>query len=732
MRLTLRTLLAYLDDILAPAQAKEIGEKINESSFAASTVERIKDVLRRRRNTAPDVIGPNAPPDPNLVAEYLDNPLAQDVVEELERLCLESDVHLAEVAACHQVLTLVLGEPVDIPADTRDRMYALGAVSDAGSETTESVPPAQPRPAPARNPETPSTTPSGLDSSEAAIPDYLRRRSTGRRILPVVVLLLIAAAWLATIVTDQTLLELLPIRFDQQQAVTATEPDAGAEAVEPAGDQEAAGEEAAPEQPAEPPAEVARTPEAGSGKPGPIAIANIDPPPPADMPDPEVSPVVPMPEPSSETPRAEMTPGNGTTVDEPADAPPQIAKVTPETVPPPEPAPETPEPVAPPAPVHPMTRLVYVDQDGILLAYDAERGGWMASPGESVIHAGARIASPEPFNSRLIVESGDADLTVFGGTVGVWNRPSKPGWAHLALDRGRVALHVHNLPDAPGEPELGVRAGGTDYTLRVLEPGTVVGLEVTRRQPSGRPAAWTPGLVDGGVFVIAGAVRITDPEGNETTVRPELGWWPWPGSLPVTEPQPLRAIPEWLTDASGSTTERRLGMLFEREFILEQPVSQFLPTVVKDPRPYIAELAVKALAVTDDYRALLRALQSDHEESRLAAIVALREWLPQDPRNGELLVTELNRTFRDDDVTALEQLLWGYSAEDARDPEISRQLVAWLSHDDIAIRELAFYQIYRLTGRRYDYRSFAPPVQRQAAVVRWEEHLRREGALIGE
>lgn len=150
-------------------------------------------------------------------------------------------------------------------------------------------------------------------------------------------LLLIAAAWLATIVTDQTLLELLPIRFDQQQAVTATEPDAGAEAVESAEDEDAADEEAAPEQPAEPPAEVARTPEAGSARPGPIAIANIDPPPPADMPDPEVSPVVPMPEPSTEAPRAEMTRGNGTTVEEPADAVPQIAKVMPETVPPPEP-----------------------------------------------------------------------------------------------------------------------------------------------------------------------------------------------------------------------------------------------------------------------------------------------------------------------------------------------------------------------------------------------------------
>ena len=41
MRLTLRTLLAYLDDILEPTQAREIGEKLNESSFASSLVSRI-------------------------------------------------------------------------------------------------------------------------------------------------------------------------------------------------------------------------------------------------------------------------------------------------------------------------------------------------------------------------------------------------------------------------------------------------------------------------------------------------------------------------------------------------------------------------------------------------------------------------------------------------------------------------------------------------------------------
>lgn len=124
LRLTLRTLLAYLDDTLEPAQAKAIGLKVAESEAAQELVERIKQVTRRRRLTTPPTTGPSTI-DANTVAEYLDNVVTPEQAAEVEQICLSSDVHLAEVAACHQILTLILGEPIIPPAAASQRMYGL-------------------------------------------------------------------------------------------------------------------------------------------------------------------------------------------------------------------------------------------------------------------------------------------------------------------------------------------------------------------------------------------------------------------------------------------------------------------------------------------------------------------------------------------------------------------------------------------------------------------------------
>lgn len=123
MRLTLRTLLAWLDDTLPPAEVREVGKHVSESPFAQELVDRINRVTRQRRLTIPGQSSTEAT-DPNIVASYLDNELPPDQVAEYEKRCLTSDVHLAEVASSHQILSLI-GQKAKVPAEARARMYHL-------------------------------------------------------------------------------------------------------------------------------------------------------------------------------------------------------------------------------------------------------------------------------------------------------------------------------------------------------------------------------------------------------------------------------------------------------------------------------------------------------------------------------------------------------------------------------------------------------------------------------
>ncbi|HEY3394442.1 MAG TPA: hypothetical protein VGK58_17140 [Lacipirellulaceae bacterium] len=182
MRLTLRTLLAYLDDILDPADKEQLAKKIESSEFAEDLVHRTRDAVRRLRLSAPQVIGSGMGLDPNTVAEYLDNVLPPESVGDFERICLESDMHLAEAAACHHVLTMVLGEPADVDVRARQRMYTIATEGDARRrvrvEPAHVVVATEPVVAP---PLQVTASPAGLVATEPSglteVPDYLRARS---------------------------------------------------------------------------------------------------------------------------------------------------------------------------------------------------------------------------------------------------------------------------------------------------------------------------------------------------------------------------------------------------------------------------------------------------------------------------------------------------------------------------------------------------------------------------
>lgn len=722
MRLTLRTLLAYLDDVLDPTSAKDIGQRIQENSAAMEQVERIRAVLRKRRIGAPEIAGPGSGPDPNIVAEYLDNTLTPEAIAELEKLCLDSDMHLAEAAASHQILSIVLGEPIEVPATLKERMYAVGHVTRS-IETVPAADAARSGAVAAGAAAGAGVVAAGAPSSaariEPQIPDYLRRKPWGSRITAGL-LVALGLGWLVWVLNDQSLKPTVPSDALAQGDVPSppAEPAPG-ETPAPAAPAPAVADgnlvppvpDLNEPAPAVPPmggttAVVATAPIA---KPSEMAAA---PAPPVPATTPEPMPPVPVP---------------ATT---PMPAPMPAATVPPAPMPGTVPAPPAPmPPVAPAVPPLKFADILYGSTDGVALLQQA--GDWTVLPRRSVIHAQETIGVPEPFDATFQIEGGKLDLTAFGETA-VRFSPSTPAVSFgVVISRGKVLITRTSVPaDPPVKMQLTV--AGRVYEVTFPEANTVVGLDVVPPQPFGRPADGMPLPVAGGLVVSRGSVTVQPAGGAAVAIRPDAGELTWMELAAGKAQGQLKALPAWMVPGGikVTPTQKQFARSFEKEFALEQTVSQSIPAVSKSDIARMAEAAVRTLTLTGNYRELVRSLQSKHEEARIAAIIGLREWLAENPQNEVLLTEEVGRVFPDSDVPGVITLLWGFPPQAARDPQASRQIVDVLTHDDIAIRELGFFHLVTLTGKTYSYKPVLPKGQRDAAYARWEEHLKKVGALL--
>ncbi len=125
MRLTLRTLLAYRDAVLAPADNEDLHGRILKSEYAGNILRRINAVSKRSYATS-TIVGKGLGGDPNAYAEYLDDVMQSEKVPEFERVCLESDEHLSELAVCHTLLSSALKEAVRVPDSLRQTAISLG------------------------------------------------------------------------------------------------------------------------------------------------------------------------------------------------------------------------------------------------------------------------------------------------------------------------------------------------------------------------------------------------------------------------------------------------------------------------------------------------------------------------------------------------------------------------------------------------------------------------------
>lgn len=733
MRLTLRTLLAYLDDILEPSQAREIGEKLTESSFASSLVSRIREVLRRRRLTAPTLSGAGVGIDPNTIGEYLDNTLPPDGVADVEKICLESDVHLAEAAACHQILTLALGEPVEIAPQTRERMYALGpaaakmALPDVNGKAHTAGANGLPELAVGDILSQAESAPTGHPARHAVstttvapareIPDYLRPKSSLKRIIGYTLALVVVMGWVILMVNNSPLknqperakngggkapLELAAANRDPQVPDEAGDRSPS----DPDGNQAEPDDEAAQRDKSTANIAPKTRTDGGSRK-----VASVDLPAPPESED----------EPATGRKRKPVLSGSK----KESDSEPSVADKVAAAEKTNESEGNSPSPsggLPPPS--------KYLSPESVLLNYVARDERWFMIPPRALVHAGDNLAVPDPYQCGLEVDGGKGLITIVAsrgrGTVVRVLEPTEAGAFGLELKRGQFIARPAGVADSSAVPlRIGVGIAGELWRLEV-QPNTICGVQVNPMEPTKFEQVLDKNAYDGGFYVASGVAIVTDPAGGVHEIK-GADWL----ELPLlSDKRRLEIVPKWLVPQTASVTDLNRAKKFASKFSLDDAVELSIPEVAADPNPEISRLATECLALIEAYGPLVDILhRSQHEEARRAAITGLRVWLPRNPANKELLKAELAKRFPPDDADVVYRLLWGYDDNDARTKQVSQQLIEWMANEEISIRELAFYHVFRLTGKTHDYRPNSQ-FQLKSGLKHWQEHLKKDGTLL--
>lgn len=663
LRLTLRTLLAYLDDTLEPTQARDIGQRIKDSEAAQELIERCKTVMRRRRLTAPSPDPDEASLDANIVAAYLDNSLPPEKVGKAERQFLKSDTELAEVACVHQILSMVLGKSAEVSREARNRAYSLvgGAPERPVLARPISPAPKQPdaRPVDARL----------LDSQPLplAIPAY-NAGMGAKGVAGTVAIVLLLTCALAVVVwkvitppgdnadiSDQIALGPGLVEHPEMEPEPASEPETPAAPIEAPALKDA-------EDSKETKAEL-ETP----ALPLPEAIS-----PPSEK-------AALEPKEESETPAVEKD--DGAPKPEPPPAPPVVDATIPLG------RYRTPGSVLLKQTPRDLQRI---RQDGLLFA------------GETLINL-------EGFRSQVYLPS-EASLE-FVDLVRVAVEPSPAEALAMELQRGRVVIRGAEEPI-----RILLRFHARNFTLNISGPSPLVGLEVALDDLLEPKRSLKIQAVRGDVEVIAmdGAVY-TVPAGN-LFVQPEIG---------EAEIQTVDAFWNWISTQPDHALKRSADNLaavlpYGEGMELDQLLREQLSARTRDVR----RLAVRALAATHSVETLVDAMGSPNDsEIRQTAIQSLREAIHYSPALLPEVRDNLLLLHEERVANTIAEMLVGYNAAERAKKEVYERLVTNLQDDRLVVRELAIYNLKLLTGRDMGYQADATLLRRNTPVSQWNRWL---------
>jgi hypothetical protein len=703
LRLTLRTLLAYLDDTLDPAQAKAMGQKVAESESARELIERIRQVTRRRRLTTPPTTGPGSNIDPNTVAEYLDNEVSPEQAAEVEQICLSSDVHLAEVAACHQVLTLILGEPVKPPAAASQRMYGL--VKGPGA-----IPFRKPSVGKTRQGPEPYAESKEIDETLRLGLPPMGKKDGWRNPL-----ILIGGGVLAVGLLVFAIFQVLNLPGDR--------------AGDAKNNRVAQGDGARDK----------------TEKPEPDAAKEKDK-------DERKTPADKKGDDKQTTDQAE--PGKDKNVGDKKDAgsktePPAAKDVA----------------FGPPNPREAVIGHYVTDakDSSIVLQLSPDsKIGWKRLTAKQSEVKSARPLLSLPGSRGVVQTNRGVSVTLWGNMPEFYALPIFESlvelYSHdvfdldLLLQRGRIVLTSTRKdrpvsirlrfenPLVPSYKDLMLRQEFFDVEL--LEEGASMLFELWSNYPPSEPFYKDPKnpnregpTADMGCIVLRGSVRLkTGDTTSLMTAPPGAALMKWNSREGPRGPSTLAKSFDFDNPplAPGIEPKARKDMVKAREYLSAQLASSNvdvgLAQALDSPDLSTRRLVVRSLAAVSDLPGLLEALdQSKVPDLRLAAIDALRNWIATSRDNDYKLFNLLKEKYKNKEAEIIMEMMHSYSFDEIRRPERYELLIDYLVNPNLVIRELGHWHLNVLVpqGRNIPYSASADSQVRERAEAMWRQLIPR-------
>jgi hypothetical protein len=659
---------------LEPTPAKEIGQKLTETPAAQELVSRIKEVTRRRRVTAPAVAGDDV--DPNTLAEYLDNLLPPDAVAQLESHCLESDVHLAEAAACHQILTLI-GQPAGVNDAMRQKMYDL-------VHAIESIP-AERRPV--------ATSPRrSLPPSVFSQRPMLARILTGAAIL----LGVIGITWLVWIslpprdaggIGDHTVAgvdaeqrpagHFIPTRRapDAEEPIApAMTPELDAVAADSTRESQAAADESS----------RAKEDRKGESTESSEEMPNVKAPPSeTEAATPDVA------KPSEPADTAASEPANVPVV------PPAKPEVSAEKL--------------------PAVLATYVASSGVLLHADDSNRDWRRIRFRSEIHDSERVLCL-PFQRAALQVPTGASVELVGETELTMLPPDDGVDVHAQLERGRIVLGTNQ---ETASFQIDFLNQSWRFTLKA--PEDVVGLALA--------PVWKPG----GPFSYEATVVV--PRGEvefESSVEAHQLGGPvqlrWASSGGFREKESLSIPPAWLEREELTASEVRAAAALEDDLRFDSAIALALIDATTNERKELRLLGVQCLGAIGRLPAVIDAMNTmGRRDVRQSAIAALRRHIARGETQEEALRQALLVKFSksQEHAQGVIDLLRGYS--DAEFQQLQKKdyedLIKLLTPDrDLLIRELAIMNLEDLAGKPLN-SNYNPDKPKDSDIAAWQRAL---------